>query len=131
MHFFSSTLWGVVCLALSLLLAEMAARLSKSPIWSLLPLAVVLGVALGYEADPHVPAFGWWPTGTVLGAVTVLGAGVMALVNRLEVRRSKHRVGSALLPVALCLVAVTGSLLVLTVAPSTPGTAAHAPGGRA
>jgi 4-amino-4-deoxy-L-arabinose transferase-like glycosyltransferase len=120
MHFFSSTLWGVVCLALSLLLAEMASRLTPSPLGGLVGLVVVLGVALLYEADPHVPEFGWWPTGAVLAGVVVLGAGAMAVVNRAGDRRSKHRTVVIFLPAIVCLVAVTGSLLVLTVAPTTP-----------
>ena len=120
MHFFSSCLWALVCLALAMLLAEMAARLSSSVIGSLLPLVVVLGVALLYETDPHVPEFGWWPTGAVLAGVVVLATGVMAIVNRFGARRSRHKVGIFFLPAALCLVAVTGSLLVLTVAPTTP-----------
>ncbi len=144
MHFFSSTLWGVVCLALSLLLAEMASRLTPSPLGGLGGLVVVLGVALLYETDPHVPEFGWWPTGAVLAGVVVLGAGAMAVVNRAGDRRSKHRVGAhtarrgsthpsrgghtlrqrrrfgLTFAVTLSTIAVTGSLLVLTVAPGTP-----------
>ena len=70
MHFFSSTLWGTVCLALSVVIAETARRLWARPVLRWLPAAIIVGVALGYEAaNPQIPAFGWWPTGAVVAAV--------------------------------------------------------------
>ena len=136
MHFFSSTLWGVVCIALALLLAEMAKKLFAHPLWRFVPLIVVVAVALLYETDPHVPAFAWLPTGALLAGVPVVFAAVMRVLNRLEARRSERRRGAHLAhrvasprrlialgaAVSVSLVATTGSLLVLNVAPSTPFT---------
>jgi hypothetical protein len=121
MHFFSSTLWGVVCLALALLLAEMAKNLFPHRLWRLAPFGGVLAVALLYETDPHVPAFGWLPTGALLAGVPAVFAAFMTLLNRLEARRSEpgRGKGGLVLAVALSVAASTGSLLVLTVAPAT------------
>ena len=141
MHFFSSTLWGVVCLALALLLAEMAKNLFPHRLWRLAPFGGVLAVALLYETDPHVPAFGWLPTGALLAGVPAVFAAFMTLLSRLrsEPRRGAHFADRVAVPpgqagdvarhrrliglraaVTVSLVATTGSLLVLNVAPSTP-----------
>ena len=118
MHFFSSTLWGVVCLALALSLAEIARPLSDRAIVRWLPAVVVLAVPLAYEADPHVPAFGWLPAGAALAAVPVVAAGCMRAWNLGAAAHSQRRPGPGhLAALALALVAMTGSLLVLTVAP--------------
>ena len=63
MHFFSSTLWGGVCLALAIAIAELSRGLFAHPLARWLPALLLVAVPLGYEADPHVPAFGWWPDG--------------------------------------------------------------------
>ena len=119
MHYFSSAIWGVVCLTLALAIAEITRASSDRPIGRWLPALVALAVPLAYETDRHVPAFGWWPIGAALAAVPVLGVTIMRALSRLGEARPGHRAGFAL-AVALSTVAVTGSLLVLTVAPSPP-----------
>jgi hypothetical protein len=110
-HYFSSTLWASVCLALAVALAELARPLSDRPIARWLPCAVLLAVPLGYEAYPHVPSFGWAPVGFVLAAV-VIGAGMAA--------RACGRLGPAIAATAatgLALAVMLSALLVLSVAP--------------
>ena len=120
-HFFSSSLWGTVCLTLGVVIAEMARPLWERPLVRWLPAAAVVGVALGYEAYPHVPAFGWWPTGAVLAAVPIVLCALTRLPKRGSLARSAPSAGGGLsLGMTLCIVALTGSLLVLTVAPSPP-----------
>jgi 4-amino-4-deoxy-L-arabinose transferase-like glycosyltransferase len=117
MHYFSSTLWGAVCLTLALAIAEIARPGSNRPFARWLPALMALAVPLAYEADRQVPAFGWWPIGAALAAIPVLGAAIMWALNRLRSARPRRRAGFAV-AVALTTVTVTGSLLVLTVAPS-------------
>ena len=118
MHFFSATLWGVISIALALTIAELTKPLSHRPLAGFLPAALLLAIPLAYEADPNVPAFGWWPAGAGLAALPVAAAVVIRLVSR----GGSH----AAIPLGLRLatmttvVAVAGSLLVLTVAPSPP-----------
>ena len=118
-HFFSSTLWGSVCLTLGIVLAEMARPLWANPLTRWLPAALVVVVALGYEAYPHVPAFGWWPTGAVLGAVPILVGTLTRLPKRGSLARATPVSGAGMtIAMAFGIIAVSGSLLVLTVAPS-------------
>ncbi len=118
MHYFSATLWGVISIALALTIAELTKPLSHRPLAGFLPAALLLAIPLAYEADPNVPAFGWWPAGAGLAALPVAAAVVIRLVSR----GGSH----AAIPLGLRLatmttvVAVAGSLLVLTVAPSPP-----------
>jgi hypothetical protein len=120
MHFFSSTLWGTVCLTLGIVLAEMARRLWVRPVLRWLPAAIIVGVALGYEAaNPQIPAFGWWPTGAVVAAVPVVLAVVLRIWNR-DTSENAARRAALSLGVALGIVGVTGCLLVLTVTPRPP-----------
>jgi hypothetical protein len=119
MHFFSSTIWGVVCLALAVLLAELARPLSARPLARWLPAVLVVAVPLAYEADPHVPAFGWLPIGAALAVVPVLLAGIAWLWNRGVGTHAAHRAG-LVLALAATIAGMTGSLLVLTVAPRPP-----------
>jgi len=116
MHFFSSTIYGALAVCLSICLAEMARPISSHRIWRWLPAVAVLAVPLAYEADPNVPPFGWWPTGAVLAAVPVLVALVMRLWSSRPSASSVTRVG-VVAAVALAVVAMTGALLELTVAP--------------
>jgi hypothetical protein len=116
MHYFSSTLWGVVCLALAITLAEISRPLEARRIARWLPAAVLLVVPLAYEADPHVPSFQWLPVGALLALVPVALATIVNGVNR---RRAAHSASRAVpvLSVAIALIGIMGSLLVLTVSP--------------
>jgi 4-amino-4-deoxy-L-arabinose transferase-like glycosyltransferase len=117
MHFFSSTLWGVVCMALVVAIAEITRPLSARPLLRWLPAIVLLAVPLAYELDAHVPAFTWWPAGAVLAAAAVLVACAMRL-GAPRHRRSSVRGPWFALAASTAIVAMSGSLLVLTVAPS-------------
>jgi len=116
MHYFSSTIWGAVCLALAVVLAEIGSGLSERPLARWLPAGLLVAVPVAYEADPHVPAFGWWPAGAVLAALPIGVACLMRLLGNRATVRPAHRLGLGL-GVAFSVVAVAGSLLVLTVAP--------------
>jgi hypothetical protein len=117
MYYFSSTLWGVICLTLAIALAEVCRSLSTRRLARWLPALLLLAVPLAYEAYPHVPAFGWLPTGAVLAAVPVVFTGALRFGYRGSAERSGFRVGFGF-AVGTTVVAVAGSLLVLTVAPS-------------
>jgi 4-amino-4-deoxy-L-arabinose transferase-like glycosyltransferase len=110
-HYFSSTLWAGVCLAFAITVAELARPLSDRPIARWLPAVALLVVPLCYEADPHVPAFGWAPLGVILAAAVIAAAvaarGCARLRNPLAVAAG---LGAAL-------AAFAGASLVLTVAP--------------
>jgi hypothetical protein len=95
-HYFSSTLWGVVCLALAITLAEMARSLSELPVARWLPVALLIAVPLAYEADPHVPTFRWVPVGVALAGVPAFLAVVMRLLNMGRPRRLLRRVAVGL-----------------------------------
>jgi hypothetical protein len=116
MHFVSSTLWGVVCLALAVTIAELSRPLSSRPLARWVPPAVLVAVPLAYETYPHVPAFGWFPIGAALAGVPVVCALLVRLSNRRN-NSSPSRV-APLFTVAVAVTALAGSLLVLTVAPS-------------
>ena len=110
-HYFSSTLWAGVCLAFAITVAELARPLSDRPIARWLPAAVLLAVPLCYEADPHVPAFGWAPFGAILAAAVIAAAAAARCCGRL---RSPLAAAAGL---GVALVAFAGASLVLTVAP--------------
>ena len=125
-HYFSSTLWAVVCVTLSVVLAEVALPLLGHRVARWLPAALLIVVVLVYEAGPSVPAFGWLPVGAAIGALLVIVAGAGRLArSALSVVRSRLAAGIAL-------VVVAGCALVLTVAPipvhrQLPGTVADPP----
>jgi 4-amino-4-deoxy-L-arabinose transferase-like glycosyltransferase len=110
-HYFSSTLWAAVCLAFAITVAELARPLADRPVARWLPAAVLLAVPLCYEADPHVPSFGWAPGGAIL-AVAVIAAAVAARCCG----RLRHPLAAAT-GLGVALVAFAGASLVLTVAP--------------
>jgi len=122
MYYFSSTLWGVICLTLAVTLAELCRPLWARPLARWLPAGLLVAVALAYEVDPHPPAFGWLPVGAALAAVPVVFAGIARFSNRARAPRPASGFWSGL-GVATTVVAMTGSVLVLTVTPSP----VHAP----
>jgi 4-amino-4-deoxy-L-arabinose transferase-like glycosyltransferase len=110
-HYFSSTLWAAVCLAFAITVAELARPLSDRPVARWLPAAVLLAVPLCYEADPHVPAFGWAPAGVILAAAVIAVAGAARWCGRFT------RPLAAAVGLGAALVAFAGASLVLTVGP--------------
>jgi Dolichyl-phosphate-mannose-protein mannosyltransferase len=127
MHFFFSTLWGAVCVALAVTLAEIARR-SFAHRWgqwlpSVVLFVVALAYSLAYEVYPHTPSFGWLPYGALVGVFLVA---VAAAARRL----SRVREGAPLwIGTTVALAAIAGSSLLLTVAgipphPLFPGTVA-------
>ena len=126
-HYFSSTLWAAVCLAFAMTVAELARPLSDRRFARWLPAAVLLAVPLCYEADPHVPSFGWAPVGAILAAAVIAAAVAARCCGR--IRRPRAVATAAL---GLALAAFAGASLVLTVAPipahkALRGTAADDP----
>jgi hypothetical protein len=116
MLYFSSTLWGVVCLALAVALAELSRPLMARRLARWLPVVVLVAIPLAYEVDPHVPAFGWKPVGAFLAVVPFLAVVAVRLAGRERGEHAARRVGRGIVALA-AVVAVAGSLLVLTVAP--------------
>jgi hypothetical protein len=117
MYYFSSTIWGVICLALAVMLAELCRPLSTRPLARWLPAVLLVAIPLAYEVDPHPPAFGWLPVGAGLAMVPVVFSGAMRLHNRRVASRAFGELRSGF-AVAATVVGVAGSLLVLTVTPS-------------
>jgi hypothetical protein len=111
MHYFSSTLWASVCLALAVMICELSRGLFASRTRRWLPAATVVAVALAYELDPHVPAFGWFPYGALVAGILI----TMAFGGRLAGLVSRR--GLAVIGTLAAIVGVTGCALVLTVAP--------------
>jgi hypothetical protein len=110
-QYFSSTLWAGVCLILAITFAELARPLRDRPLARWLPAAVLLAVSLGYEADPHVPSFGWAPAGAILAAAVIVAAAAARSCARLR------RPLAAATATGLALAALAGATLALTVAP--------------
>lgn len=111
MHYFSSTLWAAMCLALAVMLCEVSSPLFASRWGRWLPGAAIVAVALGYETDPHVPAFGWLPYGALVAAILVATSIVGRMAGRL------HHRGSLWSATVATIVGIMGCALVLTVAP--------------
>jgi hypothetical protein len=114
-------------------IAELARPLADRPLARWLPAAVVLAVPLGYEADPHVPAFGWLPAGAIIAAAmiaTVLaarGAGRLARPVTADPDGRPWRPLAAATAIGASIAALVAAALVLTVAPipshpTLPGT---------
>ncbi len=110
-HYFSSTLWPSVLLVFAVTVAELALPLADRPLARWLPAAILLLVPLAYEADPHVPAFGWAPAGLVVALVIVVAALGARAAGRFTGRLAVA-LGSG-----IGLTALAGAALVLTVAP--------------
>jgi hypothetical protein len=114
-HFLSSPLWAASLLTLTAVIAELTRPLTRHPFARWLPAAMVVGVALLFEAAPRVPAFGWLPWGAALAALVVaLAATVAWLPHRSSVA------GTA------ATVAILAAIMVLTIAPNP--TSAQLPG---
>jgi Dolichyl-phosphate-mannose-protein mannosyltransferase len=110
-HYFSSSLWGAVCVVFAVTIAELAWPLRGHRFSRWLPAAVLLAVPLGYEAAPRVPPFGWLPAGAVVACAAVVAA---AAVRRCARLRSPVVAGGA---ASLALATLAGAVLILTVAP--------------
>ena len=111
-YFFYSTLWSSLCLSLIVFLAELTRPLAAHRVWRYAPAALVVGVTLVYETDPHVPAFEWVPLGFILAVGVVL---IAALADRfVRVRRGVL----ASLSSGVVVVGIIGLALVLTVSPT-------------
>ena len=83
---------------------------------------MLLAIPLGYEADPHVPAFGWVPAGLLLAALMIAAAAAARSAGRLV------RPVAAAAATGLTVAVLAGAALALTVAPiprhaPPPGTA--------
>ncbi|HZC39600.1 MAG TPA: glycosyltransferase family 39 protein [Streptosporangiaceae bacterium] len=110
-HYFSSTLWGGVCLVLAITVAELSRPLADHPVARWLPAAVLLAIPLGYEAAPRVPALGWAPWGALLAAAVIAAAAVARGCGRLR------RPPLAATTTGLALAGLAAAVLVLTVTP--------------
>jgi hypothetical protein len=136
MFYFSSLLWSFVALLVAFTLAELAAPFvagargghatsSRLPagaartVRAVLPALLVLGVALAYEADPHVPVMKpgtWgWRVALIVVAAALVWLAATRLACRPRVRRLTAGVLRDAVPLA-ALVVVAGALLILTVA---------------
>jgi hypothetical protein len=113
-HYFSSALWGSVCLTLALILSEVAKPYFKcgSGVTPWLPAALVLAVPLVYEASPREPSYTWWSIGVVLAIALVAGG----LLARLVARASSSRV-TILSSAAVAVVVIVACALYLTAVP--------------
>jgi hypothetical protein len=111
-HYFSSILWGSVCLTVALTVAE-AARpfLDRGGFKQWVPAALVLAVPLVYEAAPREPAFKWVGVGVFLAFVIVAGG----IVTR-TAQRARNRI-AVVTSVAVGIIAITGGALYLSADP--------------
>ena len=136
--YFSSLLWSFVALLVAFTLAEIAAPFvagagargrhatsswlpagAARAVRAVLPALLVLGVALAYEADPHVPVMKpgtWgWRVALIVVAAALVWLAATRLACRPRVRRLTAGVLRDAVPLA-ALVVVAGALLILTVA---------------
>jgi hypothetical protein len=125
-HYFSSQLWGSVCLVLAVGLAGLARPLLKRPVSAWLLPATVLTVPLLYETHPHPPALVWAPGGLMLGALVAM----FVLAGRLARWAAGPRFARS--TAVLSCAGATLGILVLTTAPSPAhpppkGTVAYPP----
>jgi hypothetical protein len=111
-HYFSSTLWGSVCLAMAFVIVEVSrpfSGLSRFTGWMVV--GVVVAVPLVYEAAPREPPYLWVAVGLGLAATFIAGAAIA---------RAGSRSASRVLMVSLLaigLVAMLGSSLYLSADP--------------
>ena len=130
MRYFSSLVWGGVCVAFAVALSELARPLLSLPILRWVPAFTALVLPLVYESVRRdLPAERWSPVGFALLAAAAAAAiaGRLLLGLSPTVRRAgahadlsfaRSRVRHAISPaVTLVLVVLIGSTLVLTVLP--------------
>jgi hypothetical protein len=120
-HYYSSQLWGSVCLLLTMALVLIARPLLSRPSTAWLLPATVLAVPLVYEIHPHPPAFLWAPWALVLAAAGVAIAVMARLLGGIRITG---------LVAFVAIVGVSGDALFLTVVPSPyhgylPGTVGY------
>lgn len=142
-HYFSSMLWAIAIVLLALLVAEIAKDLAESHLFAheaaagasslaaraqrvvlaSIPFLLVVGVALGYEADRNVPAMKLSPWGLTIAAIAILFVATWRVAlgwdpetNGGGVPRGIARACGAL----VILVGFLGANLLLTVAPLFP-----------
>jgi len=111
-HYFSSTLWGSVCLTLAVTLAEISRPFfDRGGLKQWLPVVLVLAVPLVYEVAPHEPAFKWIGIGIFL-ALVVFAGGVLPRLAQWAPN------GMAVLTSAVVgIIAITGGALYLSADP--------------
>jgi hypothetical protein len=73
-HYFSSMLWGSVCLTLAVTIIEASRPFAGSRYARWIPAAIVLAVPLVYEASPREHPYLWVAAGLVLALVVVAGS---------------------------------------------------------
>ncbi|MGB9113240.1 MAG: hypothetical protein WCF24_10995, partial [Acidimicrobiales bacterium] len=140
-HYFSSLLWAIVVVLLAFVVAEIGKDVAEwepfaprfpsgSPTASLvsratvrsIPFLLVIGVALGYEADSKVPQMRLSPWGLAIASIAVLVVAIWRAAlgwhSRDQGELAPRRIGRAVAAFAL-LVGLLGADLLLTVAPST------------
>ena len=138
-HYFSSMLWGVTIVLLALVVVEIAkdvadwepianrsgpgaqragSRLVRAAPRSI-PFLLVIGVALGYEADRNVPAMKLDPWGYTIAAIAVLIAAIWRVCLGWDPTANNDRRGTArAVGASVILVGLLGTNLLLTVAPT-------------
>jgi hypothetical protein len=113
-YFYSSALWGCVCVALAVTIAHLSRPLLARRATCWLPAFLVLVVPRSYEADPHVPAFGWMPWGFIMVAILVAAIWLARYLNGGRIPSTRTR---AQLFSGLGVVVAMSCVLMLTVAP--------------
>jgi Dolichyl-phosphate-mannose-protein mannosyltransferase len=136
-HYFSSMLWATTVVLLSFVVAEIARdfaewrpfantlssaalRIGSGALLGAIPFLLVVGVALGYEADRDVPAMKLKPWGLIVAGIAILIVAVWRVslgwdlpADGVLLRRRLARATGAF----LILVGLLGANLLLTVAP--------------
>lgn len=111
-HYFSSLLWGAVCLTFAIVVVELGRSLLAHRLWRWAVPTLLIAIPLVFEIRPRIPQFGWVPWGFALAAlILLLGWGATRIT-------ASARGGRGMVLNAGALVAITGGLLGLTVTPT-------------
>ena len=110
LFYLSSALWGAVCVTLAVTIAELARPLLSRHVARWVPALVLLAVPLCYEVSPQLSAIGWRLSAMLAGAAVIVAAAGRWVTTK---QVTKAVLAGSTLTVA----AVTGLVLVLTVAP--------------